>query len=503
MQPSTAKIIECLRGVLARDVAPELRSPHAAAQLELVDVALRELWSRAAGKKQRLTRAYEAQRRLLADGRRLSAAAEFDRRFGAFEAETDGSLARMATWEQVQDACDRLRDELASLTEAIMAALPLQGSVGAGPAEAEARSWIEAVMREELDRATLMLSDSVPADAAVEALPDLDCGGLGAYFADRLRVAQPASWTLRKLSGGFSRETYSIEVASGGQSRWIIRKERRGGLMENIALTLENEYTIVRLLFGKGLPVPRPLWLETDESLLGGAFAVVDRAPGEVLGSAVKIAALTESVMQDIARVLARLHTACWEDREPEVRAALSYPREAPLSLNGVFNTTLARWQDFMHQKRVTSPSISAALQWLAAHPPPDGGRLCLLHGDYGLHNMLFENHRMTALLDWEHASLGDPARDLVQIRRQLTQFVAWPRFMRWYREAGGPDVADDSLSYYEVYSATNAMITMLVALESQFELQSPGQIKYLELGLGFLPHYARLFAVAAAPVWT
>jgi hypothetical protein len=50
--------------------------------------------------------------------------------------------------------------------------------------------------------------------------------------------------------------------------------------------------------------------------------------------------------------------------------------------------------------------------------------------------------------------------------------------------------------------AATNAVITMLVALESQFEQQFPGQIKYLELGLSFLPHYARLFAVAAAPVW-
>jgi hypothetical protein len=49
---------------------------------------------------------------------------------------------------------------------------------------------------------------------------------------------------------------------------------------------------------------------------------------------------------------------------------------------------------------------------------------------------------------------------------------------------------------------AINAVITMLVALESQFEQQSPGQIKYLELGLSFLPHYAHLFAVAAAPVW-
>jgi aminoglycoside phosphotransferase (APT) family kinase protein len=286
-------------------------------------------------------------------------------------------------------------------------------------------------------------------------------------------------------------------------SEWIIRKERRGGLMQNIALDLANEYTILGILSDKGLPVPRPLWLETDESVLGGVFAVVERAPGSVLGSAVRIGGLTETVMRDIARVLAQLHTTAWEDCEERICAALRYPRATRLSTRNLFSLTLSRWKDFMSLKQVTSPSITAGLEWLAAHLPGDRARLCLLHGDYGLHNMLFQDGRMTALLDWEHASPGDPARDLVQIRRQLAQFLPWSQFMQWYREAGGPEVDDDTLSYYEVYSATNALITMQVALESQFELQSPAQIKYLELGLSFLPHYARLFAGAATPVWS
>jgi aminoglycoside phosphotransferase (APT) family kinase protein len=509
MQASTPRIIECLRAVLARDIAPDLRSPHAVAQLALVDVALRELSARATGKRQRLIRACQAQRQLVAEGRRLLAAMEAAHTPDPSLSEppvpdldeTDDSLTRMVTWEQVQEASDRVRGELASLAQAVVAGLGR--SSAPRPAEHAARSWIEAVVRDELGRAAEIVSDSVPVGAAVEPLPDLDAGDLGAYFAARLRLAPRPNWLLRRISGGFSRETYSIEAASGGRAGWIIRKERRGGLMENIALTLANEYPILALLFEKGLPVPRPLWLETDESPLGGAFAVVERAPGEVLGSAVKISTLSESVMQDIARVLAQLHTTIWEDREGVIRAALRYPPDVRLSMRSVFDTTLSRWNDFMHQRSVTSPSIAAAMQWLAAHPPDDGGRLCLLHGDYGLHNMLFKDDRMTALLDWEHASLGDPARDLVQIRRQLTQFVAWPQFMRWYREAGGPDVTDESLRYYEVYSATNAMITMLVALEFQFEHQSPAEIKYLELGLSFLPHYARLFESAAAPVWS
>jgi aminoglycoside phosphotransferase (APT) family kinase protein len=36
-----------------------------------------------------------------------------------------------------------------------------------------------------------------------------------------------------------------------------------------------------------------------------------------------------------------------------------------------------------------------------------------LLHGDYWKNNLLWENDRIAAILDWEDAALGDPMSDL------------------------------------------------------------------------------------------
>ncbi|MCB9663245.1 MAG: phosphotransferase family protein [Alphaproteobacteria bacterium] len=53
--------------------------------------------------------------------------------------------------------------------------------------------------------------------------------------------------------------------------------------------------------------------------------------------------------------------------------------------------------------------------RWLAEHTPPDS-RICLVHGDYRLDNLVLDPAdptRILAVLDWEMATLGDPLMDL------------------------------------------------------------------------------------------
>ena len=37
-----------------------------------------------------------------------------------------------------------------------------------------------------------------------------------------------------------------------------------------------------------------------------------------------------------------------------------------------------------------------------------------IVHGDFGFHNLLVERDRVTAVLDWELATIGDPLVDLI-----------------------------------------------------------------------------------------
>ena len=69
----------------------------------------------------------------------------------------------------------------------------------------------------------------------------------------------------------------------------------------------------------------------------------------------------------------------------------------------------------------LSGPPIAAvplARQWLLDHVADvaPAQRLCLLWGDVGLHNMLVDGDRITALVDWEAATVGPPARELAAV---------------------------------------------------------------------------------------
>ena len=60
--------------------------------------------------------------------------------------------------------------------------------------------------------------------------------------------------------------------------------------------------------------------------------------------------------------------------------------------------------------------------QWLEDNLPEDDGRVCLVHGDFRLDNMMFakDKPQVIALLDWELSTLGHPFADLAYQCMQL-----------------------------------------------------------------------------------
>ena len=115
----------------------------------------------------------------------------------------------------------------------------------------------------------------------------------------------------------------------------------------------------------------------------------------------------------------------------------------------------------------LSGPPIAAvplARQWLLDHVADvvPAGRLCLLQGDVGLHNMLIDGDRLTALVDWEAATIGPPARELAAVWLAATALMTWPEFVDAYRAAGGPPEATDerAVAYYRVFFALGACMS-------------------------------------------
>jgi aminoglycoside phosphotransferase (APT) family kinase protein len=100
-----------------------------------------------------------------------------------------------------------------------------------------------------------------------------------------------------------------------------------------------------------------------------------------------------------------------------------------------------------------TSPTLSAAMSWLKANIPEEDAPVSLLHVDYGVHNLMMENDRVSAVLDWENARIGDPAEDITFALFSLGPDVDREQALTWYREAGGHAISENRLRFFDVYN--------------------------------------------------
>ena len=195
-----------------------------------------------------------------------------------------------------------------------------------------------------------------------------------------------------------------------------------------------------------GVPVPRPYFAdELDEAMGGGTLLVMERVAGAKAGE----------YFPDVAAPREHRRTL-----GEQVAAALAHLHQLPLENlsgtgldveTGLTEATIVASVEGMSARiaELSGPPIAAvplARQWLLDHVadvvPTD--RLCLLQGDVGLHNMLIDGDRLTALVDWEAATIGPPARELAAAWPAGTALMAWPEFVAAYRAAGGSPEATD-----------------------------------------------------------
>lgn len=82
--------------------------------------------------------------------------------------------------------------------------------------------------------------------------------------------------SLAKFPGGQSNPTYALDTRNG---RYVLRRKPSGPLLAS-AHAVDREFRLISALHPIGFPVPRPLALCEDPSIIGSAFYVMDRVDG-------------------------------------------------------------------------------------------------------------------------------------------------------------------------------------------------------------------------------
>jgi len=210
---------------------------------------------------------------------------------------------------------------------------------------------------------------------------------------------------VQQFEGGQSNPTFLLSTPD---ARYVLRRKPAGALLKS-AHAVDREYRITKALFEAGLPIAEPLVLCEDDDVIGTMFYVMRHVPGRSFWNPrmpglerAERAAIYDSANE----TLARLHLVDFE-----AIGLGDYGRPG-----NYFARQVSRWSRQYEASRTRDiPEMERLLAWLPGAIPETGDRTTIIHGDYSFHNLLVHptEPRVSAVIDWELSTLGDPLGDL------------------------------------------------------------------------------------------
>lgn len=277
------------------------------------------------------------------------------------------------------------------------------------------------------------------------------------------------------MAGGFSKTTifFTLAHASGESESLVIRKDLPVDYTSNV----DFEFPLLQHVFKAGFPVAEPLWLESDPRTFGGRFMVSRRVSGSTdISRWAGDPKAVDKFARQLAKTMVDLHSLKLEQLGYSAEVAARNAGQATLD-------EIERWYRVLvdnRAEREAYPIEEMAVAWLKANIPQTlySRPACLAHGDIGFHNMMIDDGKVTALLDWEFAHIGDPIEDLLYTKPFIEKVMDWEIFKRYYREYGGASCTPEEEFFYIVWSKTRNPISSVLGA-TVFAKSMPDNIKF------------------------
>lgn len=234
---------------------------------------------------------------------------------------------------------------------------------------------------------------------------ELDTGRLGQYLSETLETNDHV--TVSQFPAGSSNLTYLVTV---GEEEYVLRRPPFGNTVKT-AHDMGREFSVLSKLSNVYAPAPKPVLFCEDESVIGSEFYLMERrkgliirgrSPAELEGSAEMQSRVARGFIQNLADLHAIDHTAAG-------LADLGKP-------DGYARRQVEGWtRRYFAAKTDEHAELEKAIEWLNANIPA-AGQASLVHNDYKFDNVMLDPSdlsRVTAVLDWEMVTIGDPLMDL------------------------------------------------------------------------------------------
>jgi hypothetical protein len=250
------------------------------------------------------------------------------------------------------------------------------------------------------------------------------------------------------------RPAWFLDLERGDETLPLYFRGDRGEA-DHGAYMLEHEMKVLQVLEKHEIPVPHIHGFCPEPRGI-----VMERCNGRANLANARDDSEREAVLDDYMSVLARIHALDTADFE---RVGL----ERPTSPQSVGLGDLDVWErGYRRNKCRPEPLIEFVLGWVRRNVPHDRDKISFLCSDSG--QFLFDEGRVTAVLDLELACLGDPAADLAGMRcRDLSEPLGdLSRGIRHYESITGEKIDRSVIDFHTVRFAivTPLAVAHLVA---------------------------------------
>lgn len=285
-------------------------------------------------------------------------------------------------------------------------------------------------------------------------LPGLDLDRLATHLGT-------APLTGELIPGGRSNLTYRV---TDGTRRWVLRRPPLGHVLAT-AHDMAREHRVIKALADTAVPVPEVELLCEDTDVIGAPFYLMEEVPGAALRHRDQCPWMTpdkaKALSERLVDVLADLHAV-----DPKAVGLGDFGRP-----DGFLERQVSRWGKQLEASRTRDLPGIDDLRDRLADTVPVSGRATIVHGDYRLDNVLVTEDPLdiSAVLDWEMATLGDPLADvgllcvywngvggrdddpITGTVPTLPGFAGSDELVRRYAERSGADVS--GLAWYTAFA--------------------------------------------------
>ena len=245
-----------------------------------------------------------------------------------------------------------------------------------------------------------------PETQAVRKGEELNVVALRTFLTERLG-GSGALLAVEQFPAGSSNLTYLVRLDN---EEFVLRRPPFGNTVKT-AHDMRREFDVLSKLSGVYPPAPKPKSFCDDPSVIGSEFYLMERREGLTIRGRSpteleKSPDLQRNVCKGFVENLAKLHSLRY------VAAGLGdlgHP-------DGYNRRQVEGWtKRYFTAKTHEHAELESAIEWLNENIPAEFGA-SLIHNDYKFDNLMLDPEDLTcitAVLDWEMVTVGDPLMDL------------------------------------------------------------------------------------------